>query len=60
MHASSGDTENAEQTVNPPRARARARTIAHPPVRTEPYTLALDLVVAGFAIVGAVLISLAR
>jgi hypothetical protein len=60
MDVDSTATSNTELNVNPPRARARARTIAHPVVRTEPYTLALDLVVAGFAIVGAVLIALVR
>jgi hypothetical protein len=46
--------------MNAQEARSRARAIAHPSVRTEPHALALDLAVAGFAIVGAVLISLAR
>jgi hypothetical protein len=47
-------------TVNPPRTRTRERILAHPAVQSESATLVLDLLVAAFAIVGAVLISLAR
>ena len=46
--------------MNPPQARTRERILAHPAVRPEPTTMLLDLMVAGFAIIGAVLISLAR
>jgi hypothetical protein len=48
----------AELTVNPP--RTRARILAHPADRPEAATILLDLMVAGFAIIGVVLISLAR
>jgi hypothetical protein len=50
---------HAELTVKPLR-RVRTRVMARTAIRSEPYALTLDLVVAGFAIVGALLISLVR
>ena len=49
-----------EQTVNPPRTRGPYRTIVHPAVEPAPSMLTLDLLVAGFAIVGALVISFLR
>jgi hypothetical protein len=47
-------------TVLPPRNGTRVRAIAHEPIPPGPSMPAMDLLVAGFAIVGALLISFLR
>ena len=47
--------------MNAAKPRAHARAIVHPPIEAAaPSMLSMDLLVAGFAIVGAVLMSFLR
>jgi hypothetical protein len=56
-----GRRPNRRKIVNAAKPRARTRAIVHPPIEAAaPSMLSMDLLVAGFAIIGALLMSFLR
>jgi hypothetical protein len=60
MHTAIRVCRDLEMTVNSPRIRIPARTTVRTAVRPDSSVLSADLLVAGFAIAGALLLSFLR